>query len=238
MLTSRRTLLRNSAAAATVLSLDWTRARAEAETLRIGMIYDLTGPFAAGGSVACSIGTQIAIDLVNEKGGIGGKYKVAPVTADSQSKPDVAINEAVRLIDQEKVDIINGVYASSHAVPLAAKVEQQKKILWITTAVATAVFKDKNLQYVFRAQIHSDQYGQAFASFLTEHAKGKLGMDPRDVKVALIHEDGPYGVGVAAADEAYCKEAGLQIVLREGYSASAPDLSVLVTKLKRARADV
>ena len=202
------------------------------------LIYDLTGPFAAGGSVASSIGAQIAIDLVNEKGGVGGKYKVAPVAANSQSKPDVAINEADRLIDQEKVDIINGVYASSHAVPLAAKVEQQKKILWITTAVSTAVFKDKNLQYVFRAQIHSDQYGQAFAGFIAEHAKAKLGMEPKDVKVALIHEDGPYGVGVAAADEAYAKEAGLQVVLKEGYSASAPDLSVLVTKLKRAKADV
>ena len=164
-------LLKNSAATAAVLSLDWTRAQAQAETVRIGVIYDLTGPFAAGGSVASSVGTQIAIDLVNERGGIGGKYKVAPVAADSQSKPDVAINETERLINQEKVDIINGVYSSAHAVPLAAKIEQQKKILWITTAVSTAVFKDKNLHYVFRAQIHSDQYGQAFASFLTEHAK-------------------------------------------------------------------
>jgi branched-chain amino acid transport system substrate-binding protein len=238
MPTSRRTLLKNSAAAAAVLSLDWTRAQAEAETVRLGVIYDLTGPFAAGGSVACSVGTQIAIDLVNEKGGIGGKYKIAAVSADSQSKPDVAINEAERLISQEKIDIINGIYASSHAVPLSSKVEQQKKILWITTAVATAVFKDKNLHYVFRAQIHSDQYGQAFASFLTEHAKEKLGIEPKDVKVALIHEDGPYGVGVAAADEAYSKQAGLQVVLKEGYSAAAPDLSVLVTKIKRSRADV
>ena len=238
MPTSRRTLLKNTAAAAAVVSLDWTRARAEAETVRIGVIYDLTGPFAAGGSVASSIGTQIAIDLVNEKGGILGKYKIAPVNADSQSKPDVAINEAERLINQEKVDIINGVFASSHAVPLSAKVEQQKKILWITTAVATAVFKDKNLQYVFRAQIHSDQYGQAFGGFLAEHAAARLGMEPKDVKVALIHEDGPYGVGVAAADEMFAKEAGLQIVLKEGYSASAPDLSVLVTKLKRAKADI
>ena len=123
-------------------------------------------------------------------------------------------------------------------MPLAAKVEAQKKILWITTAVSTAVFKDKNLKYVFRAQIHSDQYGQAFAGFLAENAKAKLGVEPKDVKVALIHEDGPYGVGVAAADEQYSKEAGLQVVLREGYSASAPDLSSLVTKLKRANADV
>src|SRR5438445_110373 len=238
MPTSRRTLLKTSAAAAAAFSLDWTRAQAQAETVRIGLIYDLSGPFAAGGSVASSVGAQIAIDLVNEKGGIGGKYKIVPIAADSQSKPDVAINEAERLISQEKIDIISGVYASSHAVPLAAKVEQQKKILWITTAVATAVFKDKNLHYVFRAQIHSDQYGQAFASFITEHAKAKLGIEPKDVKVALIHEDGPYGVGVAAADEAYSKQAGLQVVLKEGYSAAAPDLSTLVTKIKRSGADV
>src|SRR5271169_1142623 len=238
MPTSRRTLLKNAAATAAVLNLDWTRAQAQAETVRLGVIYDLTGPFAAGGSVACSVGTQIAIDLVNEKGGVNGKHKVAAVKADSQSKADVAINEVERLINQEKVDIINGVFSSAHAVPLAAKVEQQKKILWITTAVATAVFKDKNLHYVFRAQIHSDQYGQAFASFLAEHAKAKLGIEPKDVKVALIHEDGPYGVGVAAADEAFAKQAGLQVVLREGYSAAAPDLSTLVTKIKRSGADV
>ena len=238
MSTSRRTLLKNSAAAVAISTLDWTRAQAQAETVRIGVIYDLTGPFAAGGSVAAAVGTEIAIDLCNEKGGVGGKYKVASVKANSQSKAEVAINEAERLINQEKVEIINGVYSSAHAVPLAAKVELQKKILWITTAVATAVFKDKNLQYVFRGQIHSDQYGQAFASFIAEHAQGKLGIAPKDVKIAVIHEDGPYGVGVAAADEAYSKQAGLQIVLKEGYSAAAPDLSVLVTKIKRSGAVV
>jgi branched-chain amino acid transport system substrate-binding protein len=238
MPTSRRTLLKGSAAAAAAFSLDWTRAQAEGETVRMGVMYDLTGPFAAGGSVASSVGTQIAIDLVNEKGGVLGKYKVAPVNVDSQSKPDVAINEGERLISQEKVDIILGIFASAQAVPLAARVEQHQKILWITTAVSTAVFKDKNLRYVFRGQIHSDQYGEAFGGFLAEHAKAKLGVEPKDVKVALIHEDGPYGVGVAAADEVYAKKAGLNVVLKEGYSASAPDLSVLVTKIKRAGADV
>ena len=55
MPTSRRTLLKTSAAAAAAFSFDWTRAQAQAETVRIGLIYDLTGPFAAGGSVASSI---------------------------------------------------------------------------------------------------------------------------------------------------------------------------------------
>src|SRR5438270_2928829 len=238
MKTSRRSLLKNSAAAAATLSVSGRFASAQAEAVRIGVVYDLSGPFAAGGSAACAVGAQIAIDLVNEKGGVAGKYKVVPINADCQSKVDVAINEVERLIGQEKVEIILGVYASAHAVPLAAKVEAQKKILWITTAIATSVFKDQNRQYVFRAQIHSDQYGQAFVSFLVENAKTKLGLEPKNVKVAIIHEDGPYGVGVAQASEQFAKEPGLQIVLREGYSASAPDLSSLVTKLKRAGADV
>ena len=90
MPTSRRMLLKGSAASAAVLGLDWKRAQAQAETVRIGVIYDLSGPFAAGGSVASAVGAQIAIDLVNEKGGIGGKYKISPVNADSQSKADAA----------------------------------------------------------------------------------------------------------------------------------------------------
>jgi branched-chain amino acid transport system substrate-binding protein len=208
------------------------------EKIRIGTIFDLSGPFAAAGSVASSIGTQTAIDLVNERGGVLGKYKIEAVNADSQSKVDAGINEAERLLNQEKVDIVVGVYSSAHAVPLAAKFDEQKKILWITTAVATSVFKDKNLKYVFRAQIHSDQYGQAGASFIAENAKAKLGMEPKDVKAAIINEDGPYGVGVAQADEQYLKEKGIQIVLKEAYSSSAPDLSSLITKLKRARPDV
>jgi branched-chain amino acid transport system substrate-binding protein len=235
---SRRSFLKKSVATAAALSVSPRVAVTQPSAIRIGVIYDLTGPFAAGGSIACSIGAQIAIDLVNERGGVAGKYKVEPVNADSQSKADVAINEVERLLSQEKVDIVNGVYASAHAVPLAAKMEAQKKILWITTAIATAVFKNKNMTYVFRAQIHSDQYGQAFASFLAENAKAKLGVEPKDVKVAIIHEDGPYGVGVAQASEQFAKEQGLHIVLREGYSATAPDLSSLVTKLKRAGADV
>jgi branched-chain amino acid transport system substrate-binding protein len=238
MKTSRRTLLKNSAASVAALGISGRIASAQAESVRIGVVYDLSGPFAAGGSAACAVGAQIAIDLVNERGGVAGKYKVVPVNADCQSKVDVAINEVERLIDQEKVEIVNGVYASAQAVPLAAKVDAQKKILWITTAIATAVFKDKNLQYVFRGQIHSDQYGEAFAAFIADNANAKLGTDPQNVKVAIIHEDGPYGVGVAEATERFGKQRGLQLILREGYSATAPDLSSLVTKLKRAGADV
>jgi branched-chain amino acid transport system substrate-binding protein len=238
MKTSRRSFLKTSALTVATLSVGNRLAVAQAAPIRIGTIFDLSGPLAAAGSVASAIGTQIAIDLVNERGGVAGKYKVEPVNADSQSKPDTAINEVERLLNQEKVEVVVGIFSSAHAVPLAAKMQEQKKILWITTAVATSVFKDRNLTYTFRAQIHSDQYGQASAGFLADNAKAKLGAEPKDIKVAVIHEDGPYGVGVGEAGERFAKEKGFQVVMREGYSASAPDLSSLVIKLKRAQADI
>ncbi len=205
--------------------------------IKIGVIFDYTGPFAAGGSKAAAIGTKIAIDMINEKGGVEG-YKINPIYADAQSKAEVAINEATRLLDQEKVDLIMGVYSSAHCVPMAQKVDAAKKFMWANVCVASSVFKGKNLTHVFRAQVHSDQFGEASCKFLAEHAKAKLKKDVKDIKVAIIHEDGPYGSGVASGNEAVCKKLGMQVVLKEGYSATAPDLSSLVTKLRRARADI
>jgi branched-chain amino acid transport system substrate-binding protein len=123
-------------------------------------------------------------------------------------------------------------------VPLAQKVDAAKKFMWANVCVASSVFKGKNLTHVFRAQVHSDQFGEASCAFLNEHAKAKLKKDPKDLKVAIIHEDGPYGSGVASGNEAVCKKFGMQVVLKEGYAATSPDLSSLVTKLRRARADV
>jgi len=212
-------------------------ANAQQKEIKVGVIYDYTGPLAAGGSLAAAQGTKAAIDMINERGGIEG-YKIKPVYADAQSKAEVAINEMTRLLDQEKVDVIMGLFSSAHCVPIAQQVDARKKFMWANVCVASSVFKDKNLHYVFRPQVHSDQFGEASCTFLAENAKSKLGKDVKDLKVAIIYEDGPYGAGVASGNESKCKALGMQIALKEGYSATTPDLSSLITKLRRARADV
>ena len=210
---------------------------AQAKEIKVGVIYDYTGAFAAGGSEAAGLGTKIAIDMLNEKGGVEG-YKIVPIYADAQSKTEVAINEATRLMDQEKVHLLMGVFSSAHCVPMAQRVDSSKKFMWANVCVASSVFKDKKLSYVFRPQVHSDQFGEASCTYVHENAKEKLGTDPKNVKIAVIYEDGPYGAGVAQGNEAKCKALGMNVVLKEGYAATAPDLSSLVTKLKRARPDI
>jgi len=177
------------------------------------------------------------IDWFISKGPVEG-YKIEAVYADAQSKPDVAINEAVRLIEQEKVDMLLGFYSSAECVPAAARIEEFKKFMWITTCIASPVLLDRHLHYVFRPQPFGQQWGLTAADMVTANAKTMLGKDPKDVRVAIIHEDGAYGVDVAKGNENGSKKGGLNIVLNEGYSATAPDLSSLVTKLKRARPDV
>src|SRR5689334_10435011 len=98
-------ILTGVALAASLLVAPALRAEEAQKTIKIGVVYDLTGPFAGGGSELQYLGAKIMIDWFNAHGGIDG-YKVEPIYADSQSKPDVAINEAVRLIEQEKVDML------------------------------------------------------------------------------------------------------------------------------------
>jgi branched-chain amino acid transport system substrate-binding protein len=123
-------------------------------------------------------------------------------------------------------------------VPLAERVDKEQKLLWITTAISSKVFDGRNLQYVFRPQPTGDQFGKLSVQYIAEYAQEKFGKPAKDLRLAIIYEDGPYGTDVAAGNEAKAKELGLNVVLKEAYSAQAPDLSSLVTKLRAARPDV
>ena len=98
-------------------------AEAQEKKIKIGVIYDLTGPLAGGGSELQYIGAKIVLDQF-AKTGVEG-YKIEAVYADAQSKPDVAINEAVRLVEQEKVDMLLGFYSSAQCRVLSRPISKR-----------------------------------------------------------------------------------------------------------------
>jgi branched-chain amino acid transport system substrate-binding protein len=212
-------------------------AEAQDKKFKIGVIYDYSGPLAGGGSSLHGLGAKIMIEHFQAKGAIEG-YTVEAIYADAQSKPEVAINEAVRLIEQERVDMLLGFFSSAQCVPVAGRVEQLGKFMWITTCISTAVLENRNYKFVFRPQAMGQHFGMTATDMIAAYSKEKFGKEPKDLRVAIIHEDGAYGVDVARGNEAGAKKHGLNVVLKEGYAATAPDLSALVTKLRRARPDV
>ncbi len=93
----RRRLVIGAVAAALVMPL---AVQAAAKEIKIGVIFYYTGPLAAGVCEAGAIVTKIAIDMINERGGVEG-YKINAIFADAQSKPEFAINEYERLLSCE-----------------------------------------------------------------------------------------------------------------------------------------
>jgi branched-chain amino acid transport system substrate-binding protein len=207
------------------------------EKVKVGVMHSVTGSLALAGGLAGQRGALTAIDMWNARGGILNKYEIVPVEGDAQSSPDVAIREAERLINVEKVPVILGIYSSSIAVPLAPLCNKNKTILWITISISDAVVKGRHLEYVFRPQPMGSQWGKSSVDFLKDNFS-KLGYkSPSDIKVAVTYEDGPYGVSVKTANIGQAGKYQMKVVLNEGYDHKAKDLSSLVLKLKAAKPD-
>ena len=107
-------------------------AQAQRKEVKIGVIFDYTGPFAAGGSQAAALGTKIAIDMINERGGVEG-YKIVPIYADAQSKAHL------QRIHQE---IRSGIAALQPSLGTAAGREQLADFLQMKAAEAKQVSSD------------------------------------------------------------------------------------------------
>lgn len=115
--------------------------------------------------------------------------------------------------------------------------EKYKTVAWIIIAISDKVTA-RHFNYTFRVQPRGSAWGESTVRFIASVCKEKLGKDPSELKIAIIHEDGPYGVSVSTLNERTAEEYGMQIVLKEAYSHKATDLSPLITKLKAAEPDV
>ncbi|OQY15196.1 MAG: hypothetical protein B6I32_07850 [Desulfobacterium sp. 4572_20] len=186
-----------------------------AEEVKIGVLFSITGPFAPAGALAGQRGSLIAIDMVNEKGGVAGKYKIKPIISDAQSNPDIAIREAERLISSEKVPIILGDYSSSIGVPLAPICEKNKTIFWVIIAISDKIVKDRHLEYTFRVQPMGSQWGKSTVDFINEDFKKFGYSSSKEVRAAVIYEDGPYGVSVSLILK--LKAAKPDVIFHTGY---------------------
>lgn len=203
------------------------------DALKIGVMYPMSGPLAYTGQ-ECMRGAQIARDMINEAGGVKGK-KVEFVIGDEVSPKD-AMAEAERLITIEKVPVIAGGYSSSHAYAASDVCEKHKTVFWITTGVGDPI-TSRGHNYIFQLNTRASQWGSTTADFLAKVAAPKLGISPKEFKLAMIHEDSLFGTIIGDNCAARAKELGLQVVERITYSHKTVDMSSEIAKLKAAGAD-
>ena len=180
--------------------------------IKIGLIAPLSGEYAATTGQPAVDAAQLAVDEVNEAGGLevaGKRYTLTLAAADNEGNPETAVSAAQRLINQEDVIAIIGPMFSSNAIPVADVAEKAGVPMISPTSTNPQTTAGK--QYTFRATFVDDFQGLALARFTLD----ELGIQQAAV---LYDVASAYNRGLAEVYRQAFEESGGQIVAFEAYT--------------------
>jgi len=124
---------------AAALAIAPAQAQISDDVVKIGIMTDLTGLYAANTGPGTVLATKMAVE---DFGGTVLGKRIEIVVADHQNKADVASSIARKWIDEDKVDVITSV--ANSAVALAAQgIARDKNRIVLNTAAATSDFTGK-----------------------------------------------------------------------------------------------
>src|SRR3954462_14387265 len=231
---TRRSLLASAAAVGVVSAAGrvFSPAIAQSKPLRVGILAPRSGIAAAPGLNGIRA-TQWAVERYNAQGGIGGR-KVELVIED-ESSPKDTIERFSKLVQQEKVDCVQGIISTGVGLALGPVVEESRAltIYWDGTTQDGVDEKIPNPRYLFRS---TDNECEAVMSSLLaiKNWKGKF------VTVAGINPDYSYGRNNMAAFVAILKRFNIdhRIVTEQWPKVGTMDLTSHVAALKTAKPDL
>ncbi len=130
---TRRAAIKGAAAAAATAAVGPAiiRRADAAEPIKVGLISPLTGAWTVYGK-AHSAGFQLAVDEINAAGGVLGR-KIEVVVGDSKTEPRIVVEQANRLIRQERVAFLAGTFSSAERNAAGPVVTAANKILLYPT---------------------------------------------------------------------------------------------------------
>ncbi len=206
----------------------------EATEIVIGTLYPMSGGMALLGDESFR-GAELARQKWNEEGGILGK-QIRFVSADA---PDTAAAtaEAERLISQERMTVILGSYASPLAMA-ASEVAERNEIVYFESGGIANPIMERGFEWLFRFVQQASDLGIGGIRAAAAYGPDALGKQVKDIRVAIVFEDGPYGSAVAEWAKKEAELLGFNVVAFESYNAQSIDLSSLIERLKTANPDV
>ena len=222
--TTRRSLLQG-AAALTATAVLPTRASAQGEPLKLGVLTPLTG---AGGQDGPRMlkAMQAVIEEANKAGGVLGR-KIETVVEDDQTNPEAAVRAARKLIEVDKVPVIMGTWASA-VTSAVAPVCWESKTFLCTVSGADFITQLPHQGYLIRTQPNSKLQG-------TSHAEFIAGTGAK--KVAVIGIQAPFALSTKETLDAVLKTKGASVVAHMIYEKDKPTYRSEIDQAMRASPD-
>ena len=217
---NKRVLVRSMLCAAALAAISG-HASAQGTPVKIGLLATLEGPFAAGGADGMR-GAELA---VRQRGGVVDGRKIEIIKASSNATPDVAVNAARKLVEQDKVDILVGPLSGGEGIAVKDYSKTQPQVTFINGAsgaqATTLVNPSAN-----------------FFRFNTEGAQwmfglGKAAMDKGYKRTMIIAEDYafPYSQVQGFMAE-YCRLGG-KVPLKAWVPLGGKDYSSVIARIPK-----
>ena len=189
----------------------------------LGSIQDLSGPLAGFGKQD-RLGMMLAVDEINEQGGINGR-KLRLIVEDSGYDPKKAVLAAQKLVNQDKIFMMMGHIGTAQNMA-AMPVQFEKNVInfFPVTAAREMYEPFHRLKYSFAATYY-DQMRRAVPQMIKE--KGLK-------KVCTVYQDDDFGLEVLRGGEAGLKTMGMDYAEKTSFKRGSTDFSSQVAKMKAA----
>ncbi|MGI9332112.1 MAG: ABC transporter substrate-binding protein [Gammaproteobacteria bacterium] len=185
-------------AVATAALTAWSGVSAQAP-VKVGALMGVTGPL-ANFIPPIRNAAMLAVEQVNEQGGLLDGRPMELIVADTQAAAQPAVDAANKLVGAENVVALYGALSSGATMASASAVSVANGVLQISPTSTTPELTDlEDNDYVFRVLPADDYQGRVLAKIVREE-----GID----KVAITYVNNDYGVGIGNAFKNEFEKAG------------------------------
>ena len=193
-------------------------------TIKIGYFGPLTGGTAQAGQAALN-GVQIAVNELNEAGGVLGK-QLEIVSYDDKSSPEEAVKAATKLVQVDKVNAIVGSLHSANVQAAAPVIEEAKTIC--VAGGTSPTWLEQGYTYLFRSISNSSVSAKQLAKYA----------DSQNLrKIALFTSNSEYGTSGAEEFQEACKDYDIEFVASETMTDGDRDFTGQFAKINASAPD-
>ncbi|MCA1832433.1 MAG: ABC transporter substrate-binding protein [Actinomycetota bacterium] len=199
----------------------------------IGAVYPLTGPQGAGG-VEESRGVRVAVELVNQAGGVGGHpIRVRWVdTPGSDAAPG-----AIKALADDGIRLVIGSHGSTISRPAADAAANRGMLFWETGAVGDMTGNGAG-DLVFRVSPTGGVLGRAAVEFIADRLAPLMRRRAASLRFAVAYVDDVYGSSVAGGAIRQIRDMGLAYAGAVSYNAQTLRPADVVHRIAQLRPDV
>lgn len=194
---------------------------------RVGAYLSLSGAETQFG-VDTKEGIELAVDEVNQAGGVKGK-PVKVLYEDDKTNPNEANNKVIQLIERDKVVALLGEVSSSRSM-VGARVANGRRVPMITPS-STHPEVTQIGPFIFRVCFTDDIQGKMGAEFIV----GSMGKK----RLALLFAtDDVYSAGLAQQFRDEAKRLGAAIVIEKSFPKTETNFTTYITEIRDAKPDL